>query len=211
MSKADTLLKKATFFERIALYSDRKAFLQAIAQESQAQQSDSNRQIIWQALQILQQAGIDEATTKPLADAVTFGRVDIPAIQAAIQAAYLTKMSPLSQQAQIEQLKQLSSQLQAPMTEAEKGMAGPADVTFAPDSITGFQHIDPAKQAALGRIVEIEGLAFVDPKQLHDGRLGKETRKALTAFKNWVKQPNMSDAQALDMAAQMATQPKYLG
>lgn len=32
MSKADTLLKKATFFERMALYSDRKAFLQALAQ-----------------------------------------------------------------------------------------------------------------------------------------------------------------------------------
>ncbi len=32
MSKADTLLKKATFFERLALYSDRKAFLQSIAQ-----------------------------------------------------------------------------------------------------------------------------------------------------------------------------------
>ena len=32
MSKADTLLKKATFFERMALYSDRKTFLQALAQ-----------------------------------------------------------------------------------------------------------------------------------------------------------------------------------
>lgn len=31
MSKADTLLKKATFFERMALYSDRKAFLQSLA------------------------------------------------------------------------------------------------------------------------------------------------------------------------------------
>jgi hypothetical protein len=32
MSKADTLLKKATFFERLALYSDRKTFLQSLAQ-----------------------------------------------------------------------------------------------------------------------------------------------------------------------------------
>lgn len=32
MSKADTLLKKATFFERLAIYSDRKSFLQALAQ-----------------------------------------------------------------------------------------------------------------------------------------------------------------------------------
>jgi hypothetical protein len=34
MSKADTLLKKATVFERLALYSDRKAFLGALAQNS---------------------------------------------------------------------------------------------------------------------------------------------------------------------------------
>jgi hypothetical protein len=34
MSKADTLLKKATSFERLALYSDRKAFLQALAQDA---------------------------------------------------------------------------------------------------------------------------------------------------------------------------------
>jgi hypothetical protein len=34
MSKADTLLKKATFFEKLALYSDRKAFLQAISESS---------------------------------------------------------------------------------------------------------------------------------------------------------------------------------
>lgn len=32
MSKADTLLKKATFFERMALYSDRKFYLRSLAQ-----------------------------------------------------------------------------------------------------------------------------------------------------------------------------------
>lgn len=34
MSKADTLLKKATFFERLAIYSDRKSFLQALSQQN---------------------------------------------------------------------------------------------------------------------------------------------------------------------------------
>lgn len=34
MSKADLLLKKAASFEKLALYSDRKAFLQAVAQQS---------------------------------------------------------------------------------------------------------------------------------------------------------------------------------
>lgn len=39
MSKADELLKKATFFEKLALYSDRKAFLQAIAEQNPNQQN----------------------------------------------------------------------------------------------------------------------------------------------------------------------------
>lgn len=211
MSKADTLLKKATFFERMALYSDRKAFLQAIAQDSQAQQPDPNRQLIGQALQILQNAGVDEATTKPLADAVLFNKVDLPAIQRAIQTATLTKMSPLSQQAQIDQLKQLSGQLKAPMTEAEQGMAGPADYTAPAAHITGFRPIDKSKQDALGRIVTVEGLTFVDPKKMNDGQLGPETRKALNAFKAWVRQPKMSDDQALDMAQMMAQTSKYTG
>ncbi|HEY5268118.1 MAG TPA: hypothetical protein VII94_03210 [Candidatus Saccharimonadales bacterium] len=34
MSKADTLLKRAAVYEKLAIYSDRKAFLQAIAQDS---------------------------------------------------------------------------------------------------------------------------------------------------------------------------------
>jgi len=33
-SKTDTLLKKATSFERLALYSDRKSFLQALSQQA---------------------------------------------------------------------------------------------------------------------------------------------------------------------------------
>lgn len=37
MSKADTLLKKATAFEKLAIYSDRKSFLQALSQDATAQ------------------------------------------------------------------------------------------------------------------------------------------------------------------------------
>lgn len=36
MSKADVLLKKATAFEKLALYSDRKVFLQALSQETKS-------------------------------------------------------------------------------------------------------------------------------------------------------------------------------
>lgn len=45
MSKADVLLKKASSFERLALYSDRKVFLQAIAQDVQQFPPVSNKGI----------------------------------------------------------------------------------------------------------------------------------------------------------------------
>ena len=38
MSKADTLLKKATSFEKLAVYSDRKSFIRAIAQSGFSQE-----------------------------------------------------------------------------------------------------------------------------------------------------------------------------
>lgn len=198
MSKADTLLKKATFFERMALYSDRKAFLHAIAQEQQAQQPDPNRNVIWQALQIMQQAGVDEATSAPLGNAVTFGKTDIPAIQRAINNAIYTKMSPLSQQAQIDQLRQLSQQLHAPMTEAEQGMAGPADVTFPAAHIRGFAPISRADQKAVFDFAT-KGVGQID------GQLGKETRAALEKIKNYFagvnpNNPRMTDQQAIQAA-----------
>jgi hypothetical protein len=42
MSKADVLLKKATSFEKLALYSDRKAFLRALSQADPAAQQFYN-------------------------------------------------------------------------------------------------------------------------------------------------------------------------
>ncbi len=206
MSKADTLLKKATFFERMALYSDRKAFLQAVAQESQAQQPDPNRQLIQQALTIMQNAGVDEATTAPLGNAVLFNKVDLPAIQRAIQTATLTKMSPLTQQAQIDQLRQLARQMKAAPTEAESAMAGPADMTFSPDPskdrITALPPINPADQQAVFRFVTINGLGLPGKA---DGKLGKETRTALEAIKDYFakanpQNPRMSDAEAIRAA-----------
>jgi hypothetical protein len=45
MSKADTLLKKSITFEKLALYSDCKSFLQAIAQDIQSFPPVSNKGI----------------------------------------------------------------------------------------------------------------------------------------------------------------------
>jgi len=185
--EAGDLLNKATLFERLALYSDSKSFLQALAQ---APAADPNRQLIWRALQLMQSAGVDEATTQPLGQAVTFNKVDISAIKRAIQDAILTgKLSPLAHGPEINELRNISSQLKAPLTpeqqEVQQGMAGPPDVTFQPDKITGLAPVDRAQQNALGKFVTVEGLVFVDPKKMNDGQLGPDTRKALNAFKQW--------------------------
>jgi hypothetical protein len=123
MSKADMLLKKATFFERMALYADRKSFLQSVAQgqvmtlpvqEIKSDPNEVNRMLVNQALQIMQQAGVDEATTAPLGNAILFNKWDVPAIQRAIQNATMTKMSPLTYSAQIKQLQDISRRIKAP-------------------------------------------------------------------------------------------------
>lgn len=207
MSKADTLLKRAASFERLALYSDRRSFLQAIAQE------DPNRQLIWQALQLLQQVGLDESVTAPLGTAITFGKVDIGAIKQAIQNAILTKISPLGHQPVIDQLKKIMSQLRTPsQQEVEKAMKGPADITFEPGAgstqggqITAYPPIDKTVQQAIYDFVVSEGLGV--PGKI-DGKLGPETRKALEAIKGYFAKLHPQNKRMTDQEAIRAAQFK---
>lgn len=140
MSKADTLLKRATFFERMALYSDRKTFLQSVAQEeeggyvwNQTEQSDADatrfmvggppatgldemsRKNLQQILSILQQLGVDQSITAPIGNAVVFNKVDPQAIRSAVQRAETSKAS-LSSGPQFKQVKDLLSQVKWPGT-----------------------------------------------------------------------------------------------
>ncbi len=202
MSKADTLLKRAASFERMALYADRKSFLQAIAQEQ-----DPNRQLIWQALQLLQQAGVDESLTAPLGNAITFGKVDLAAIKQAIQSIILTgKLSPLSQQPVINQLKTLMSQMKTPQqTETDQAMQQPG-MQMPADHIRAFPPVDRKLQEALSRVTTIDGLGI--PLDV-DGQLGPKTKAALSAFKKKYG-PSMTDQQALQKAQQLVqSDPKY--
>lgn len=186
MSKADTLLKKATFFERMALYSDRKTFLQVLAQQltdqpgtsfpgdveaDQAEQDKNQRALIWQALQILQQAGVNESVTGPLVNAVTFNRVDLPSIQRAIQSAIMTgKLSPLAQGPQIKQLRDIASKL-----------SGPASAPSASPQGGGYAAIPKDVQRMLSEIVTRAAIGI--PLNKNDGILGKNTRSAMNSFK----------------------------
>jgi peptidoglycan hydrolase-like protein with peptidoglycan-binding domain len=200
MSKADTLLKRAGFYEKMALYSDRKTFLQAVAQAAPA--SDPNRQLINKALQLLQQSGADEATTAPLVSAITFNKVDVPAIRKSIQTAILTgKLSPLSHGPEIQELKNISSQLK---TESELAMAGPADMEFIPDpkadqiKARAYPPVPVDVQNALNKLMG----AGLKP----DGQLGPQTRKALDAFRGQYNVPgNFSDQEVFQVIKNTAS------
>lgn len=172
MSKADTLLKKAAFYEKMALYSDRKSFLKALAQTKPIMEGEKSPN------PLLRPYGGSEAGDSWEAErAREFGtQPTIPRPQ------------PLT-----------------PQEEAAAGMSGPADVTFQPDQIRVMAPIDAQQQSALGKFVTVNGLAFVDPKKMHDGKLGPETRKALDAFKKYLTEknpakPHMSDKDALQTA-----------
>jgi hypothetical protein len=147
MSKADVLLKKATSFEKLALYSDRKTFLKALSQ------ADSGAKQFY---------NLDE-----------FGNPKKEGIP--------------------------------PVTPEDPGAHEPAMVMPA-DKISAFAPIDPKAQAALSKIVSIEGIGI--PIAV-DGKLGPETRGALKAFKRKFNYANMSDKDALQAALMKAEDPKY--
>ncbi len=198
--EAGELLNKASLFERLALYSDSKSFLQALAQTT-----DPNKPLIGRALQLMQGAGVDETLTQPLGNAVLFNKVDIAAIQRAIQTAILTgKMSPLAHGPEINELRNISSQLKAPLTpEQQDDAVGGEHITFQPDPvkdrIKALPPIDKATQEALYRFVTIEGLGI--PGKV-SGVLDRETRFALELVKNYFakqnpQNPRMTDQQAI--------------
>lgn len=203
--EAGDLLNKASLFERLALYSDRQSFLEALAQ------TDPNRQLINRALQLMQGAGVDEATTQPLGNAVLFNKVDIAAIKRAIQDAILTgKLSPLSHGPVINELRNISSQLKAPLTpEQEDDAMGGEKVNFPNDDpkdvIRALPPISIQDQQALLNFVKDERLGTLDESKLGDGKLGKETRKALELVKDYFQKtypqnPRMSDQAAIRAA-----------
>jgi len=195
--EANSLLNKATVFERLALYSDRKSFLQALGQQSPEDQE--NIQVARRALSLLQQLGIGQDKTTSLGNAAVFGKVDVPAMRREIEHARLAGgISPLGHQNELNQLKQLSDSFKVPGSSS-----GP--VTIPEVTIEGgMPSVNTEQQNALGKFVTVNGITFVDPKKMNDGKLGPETRKALEAFKRWYNEKATgkkitSDSEALQL------------
>lgn len=150
MSKADTLLKKATFFERLALYGDRKSYLQSIAQQQEPIMET--------------EVGKLKAPMRPYSDpsweearSREFGNVrTIPA------------PPPLES-------------LPKP-DEPGTGTGTRVDQPAKP----AMPSINPEDQKAVFQFAITQGELVPDPqKQIADGRLGNETRKALEGVKNY--------------------------
>lgn len=223
MSKADTLLKKATFFERMALYSDRKAFLQSLAQTGGA--SDT-----WPAAKSLP-ADVAEGINSVMKD-LAATKPDSTALQNRLQSFYEGMNTDMGQLAQAlseaantipgdhttqvqnalalaDKVRQMVAQPQQP------GAAGDQTMYMPADKLTAYPPIDKGQQEALARFLMINGITFVDPKKLNDGKLGPETRKGLNAFKQWYNakatgKKITSDAEALQFVKFIVdSDPKY--
>jgi hypothetical protein len=186
MSKADTLLKKATFFERMAIYSDRKTFLQALAQ-GLTPPSDDIRQGIESAMRDLAatKRETSQALQNRLMDFYSGQNTDMKQLADALRETANTIPGNLT--TQVQRILDLANKVDQKQQQQLSGDSSPENsvMQMPADSIKALRPIDPEKQSALGKFVTIHGLVFVDPQKMHDGKLGPETRKALNAFKTW--------------------------
>jgi hypothetical protein len=205
MSKADTLLKRATFFERMALYSDRKAFLRALAQDGQWPADKGLPPDIAQGLNSLMK---DLAATKPessaalqnqLADFYQGTNKDMGQLAQAIRNAANT--IPGDHTTQVQNALALAAKVdqlvasQQPQQQQEDAAGGTMVMPAA--HIKGFAPISKTDQEAVFNFVGRQGQI--------DGQLGPETRKALNEIKAYFAQKNpqnkqMSDQQAIQAA-----------
>lgn len=170
--EAGDLLNKASLFERLALYSDSKSFLKALAQREVLMEGEtpSNPQ-----QQPYSDPSWEEARKRE------FG-----------SPTYIPKPEPL---------KPLT-----PQQEAAQAVKGPPDMDFIPDPtddrIKAYPPINRADQEAVYNFVNNERIGV--PGRV-DGSLGPDTRKALEAIKDYFakqnpQNPRMTDQQAIAAA-----------
>jgi hypothetical protein len=221
VSLADTLLKKASAFERLALYSDRKSFLQSLSQATTGL-DDASKGLINQALSLMQQIGVSEQTFAPLSNALLFNKVDPNAIRQAFQKAQF-EIPALSTGPQLGMLKQLLSQIKFPGSGSVEESSPSANIGGSPASaVSQFPAIDPKEQNDVFRIATIEGLIVPpDSKHMSDGKLGPQTRAAIKALRGAKDKTNgqplfpeltqMSDTDVLTWAGMKAQSPRYNG
>lgn len=225
MSKADTLLKRATFFERMALYSDRKAFLQSLAQTGGASgEWPAAKELPADVAQGINSVMKDLAATKPESSAQLQNRLqsfyegtnqDMGQLAQALSEAANT--IPGDHTGQVQRALDLANRVRQMVEQPQQSEPANETMVMPTDRITAFPPIDKGQQEALARFLTINGITFVDPKKLNDGKLGPETRKGLNAFKQWYNakatgKKITSDAEALQLVKYIVdNDAKYRG
>jgi hypothetical protein len=221
MSKVDTLLKKATSYEKLALYSDRRSFLQAIAQAPLGQGASVNRKLslfekysqvdiqsqlhnlFTQAYEMIEKAGGNPESVQA---AFSFAKDPVSAGQALSKAIMnvLPSITSLGNADVSNKLIHLTMQISnlinsANATQlAQPGAAQPAAESAAKPS-SSFPTIDKATQQAIYDFVVSTG---VGTSGKIDGILGPNTRKAIEAVKGYFaklhpQNQRMTDQQAI--------------
>ena len=201
MSKADTLLKRAEFYEKLALYSDRNAFLQAIAQQSYMTEK-FGPQLKTQLDSIIRDMGalrIDPNLVNRLTDMsesyTPFNRLLL--VAALTQAAAQYPKTPQSAP-QLQNLQNLITTLKGPETAPpqtdEYGTGTGTKVKEQPVKPwhSKYPPIDPKFQKMLGVNT--------------DGALGNVTQSALDRYKASIDMPEISNALAFEY---LKREPEY--
>jgi hypothetical protein len=252
----DNLLKKASLFEKLALYSDRKSFLTALGggatsnwgakQHSDADIKGALQRVVDATVQWNNQYGdrlvdasgsprtfprtiaqdqynVAQAARLPSYDITTLNTVykslsnlaqmnnkgfQSDALQAWAQSVFQAAGS--AQQIvgeQISALEEWKANIPPDQTQEEKPTGGDETMVMPADRIRALPPINIKDQQAVFDFVRSENL--YEPKTEPDGKLGKDTRNALNAVKDYFVKtyprsyPNrnsMSDAQAITAA-----------
>jgi hypothetical protein len=207
MSKADTLLKKAAFYEKLALYSDRSAFLKALAQTgvdtTGTQQEDAKNKLgrLNRNLALMASAsGLDPQLVTYYAQAANNIKDGMPLNSTLLS--YLKDLVTTTQHwlSAHPEPGTVNKTLTDILTDAQALVPSVQTVSHVLEVTnrqpSGTAAIDKKQQDALSKFVTVEGIGM--PLKI-DGVLGSETRKALDAVKKYFNKPSMSDFQVLQM------------
>ena len=167
MKKLDSILKKAAFFEKLAVYGNRKSFLRSLAQAGGL--SEDIKAKLNNLLKDLSKAVPSSTLLQTeLTGFLTGNKTDMAELSLLVEQAALAFPRQPQYAMQSENALKLSSML-------NQVMVMPAD------KITGYLPIPKLVQEHLSEIVSTNGWGI---PVTADGRIGKETRKAIDQFKN---------------------------
>jgi len=199
MKKTDDLVKKVAFFEKLAVYGNRSTFLKALGQAAgltpdQKQRLDS----VMRDLAVFPGGQKVITQLQPFFDGTSTDTVQLH--QLLLDA---SRLIPLTNAPQAHKALELANMF-GPTAQAP----APTDETMMmpDDKIRALPTISQDQQEALSRVVTVRGIGL--PLKI-DGKLGKETRKALDAFKKYLTEKSTdkksyTDQEALDMAVTVA-------